>query len=102
MVALAIHYEADFIVTRNLRDFPPAVLSAFDLEAIDPDAFIGLLWIIDRTKVIRAAELHRTSLSAHPLTPAEYHQSLRTRAHLTETAARLERAGFPGPDARRI
>lgn len=43
VLAAAIHARADFIVTYNLRDFPPAALKARRLCAIDPDAFLHAL-----------------------------------------------------------
>jgi hypothetical protein len=40
VLAAAIKAGADAIVTFNLKDFPSAVLSKYDIEAIHPDEFI--------------------------------------------------------------
>jgi predicted nucleic acid-binding protein len=76
VLALAVHYEAEFIVTWNLRDFPGDVLLPLGVEAVDPDAFIEMLWEEDRPAVMRAAEQHRVSLRSHPLSPEAYLASL--------------------------
>jgi hypothetical protein len=36
VIALAIHYEAELIVTRNLRHFPADVLHPIGIEAVSP------------------------------------------------------------------
>lgn len=40
VLAAAIRAKAQVIVTFNLKDFPPGVLAAWDVEAKHPDAFI--------------------------------------------------------------
>lgn len=40
VLAAAIVGRCDVIVTRNLKDFPEAVLQVYDLEAQDPDEFL--------------------------------------------------------------
>jgi hypothetical protein len=40
VLAAAIHCEAQFIVTANLRDFPDSALAPFGLVAEHPDAFL--------------------------------------------------------------
>jgi predicted nucleic acid-binding protein len=100
VAALAADYEAEFIVTNNLRDFPVATLRPLRIEAIDPDAFVVLLCDIDPRAVLQAAEHHRVSLRSHPLGPEAYLAALRDRANLARTAARLRGAGFLGDAAR--
>lgn len=39
VLALAVHVEADTIVTFNLRDFPASVCEPNGVEAVDPDSF---------------------------------------------------------------
>jgi predicted nucleic acid-binding protein len=39
VLALAVHVEADSIVTFNLRDFPASACEPYGVEAIDPDSF---------------------------------------------------------------
>jgi len=94
VVALAVHYEADVIVTWNSKDFPKAVLASLGLEPIRPPSFVDRLWAMDQERVLRAAEAHRTSLVRDPLTPAAYLSALRTPAGLLRLAQRLESAGF--------
>lgn len=94
VIALAAHYEADAIVTCNTRHFPADLLRMVGIEAVEPDAFVGALWAQDWRSVFRAAERHRMSLKRHPLSPAEYLESLRTRAGLPLAVERLAAAGF--------
>jgi predicted nucleic acid-binding protein len=39
VLALAVHAEADSIVTFNLRDFPASACEPYGVEAVDPDSF---------------------------------------------------------------
>jgi predicted nucleic acid-binding protein len=43
VTATAIASNANYIVTFNLKDFPSTSLVKYDLEAIHPDQFLGLL-----------------------------------------------------------
>jgi PIN domain len=44
VVSLAAFIEADAVITFNVRDFPAAILSQYDLEVVHPDTWImGLL-----------------------------------------------------------
>lgn len=40
VLALAVHVQAPVIVTENLRDFPPKLISDHGVEAIDTDTFV--------------------------------------------------------------
>jgi hypothetical protein len=100
VIALALHYEAVFIVTRNLRHFPANVLHPLGVEAVDPDTFVEVLFAVDPPAVLRAAELHRSSLRAHPLSPEAYLHSLRAHAGLSRTTDLLRSAGFLDDAAR--
>lgn len=93
MVALALDHEAEFIVTRNGKHFPPKALRPLGIEPVSPDRSVGLLWERNPDAVIRAAEQHRTSLR-QPLDPAGFLDSLREYAELPESADRLASAGF--------
>ncbi|HEX6750193.1 MAG TPA: PIN domain-containing protein [Longimicrobium sp.] len=94
VLALAVHYEADFIVTHNLKHFPSTILHPLGTAAIDPDAFVGILWFLDRQRVLAAAEQHRCSLRISPLAPADYLTALRGTARLPRTAELLLNGGF--------
>lgn len=93
VVALAVHYEAEFIVTRNAKHFPAEILHPLGIDPVSPDRFAGVLWARDVDAVIRAAEQHRTSLR-DALDPIDYLESLRSYAELSETVERLISAGF--------
>jgi len=54
----------------------------------------SVLYLVDPSAVLHAAELHRRSLRAHPLNGEEYLDSLRTRALLPRMADLLRSAGF--------
>lgn len=94
VVALAVHQEADFIVTRNLRHFPGDVLRPRRIRPVDPDEFIVRLWRRNGPAVLCAAERHRLSLRRAPLSAEEYLESLRVHAGLPRTVRRLAMAGF--------
>ena len=40
ILAAAIHVQANYIVTFNLKDFPKKALQPFGIEAVSPDEFI--------------------------------------------------------------
>ncbi|HEX2080354.1 MAG TPA: PIN domain-containing protein [Longimicrobium sp.] len=94
VVALAVHQEADFIVTRNAKHFPPGLLRPLGIRPIDPDEFVVRLWRRNGPAVLAAAERHRLSLRRQPLGAREYLDSLRGHAGLPRIARRLAVAGF--------
>ena len=53
VVAAAIECGATTIVTSNLKDFPGERLARFEVEAVDPDAFV--MRCIDANPVIAAS-----------------------------------------------
>lgn len=94
VIALAVHQEAEFIITRNLRHFPSDVLRPLGVRPVDPDEFIVRLWRRNAPAVLCAADRHRLSLRRAPLTPERYLESLQTHAGLPRTVRRLAAAGF--------
>lgn len=72
VLAAAIHAKASIIVTLNLKDFPPANLSQYKIEACHPDDFIMLLTEIDLNIVLSSAKTARTSLKNPSLRFYEY------------------------------
>lgn len=40
VLAVAIKAKADFIITKNLKDFPPDYLNTFNIQVLTPDDFI--------------------------------------------------------------
>lgn len=51
VLALAVHVGAQVAVTSNLKDFPPAQLAQFGVEALSPDAFTLAQVDLDREAV---------------------------------------------------
>lgn len=94
VIALAVHQEAEFIITRNARHFPPDVLRPLRIRPLDPDELVVRLWRSNGPAVLRAADRHRLSLRRAPLTPERYLESLLTHAGLPRTVRRLAAAGF--------
>jgi predicted nucleic acid-binding protein len=94
VLAAAIRAGADVIVTYNLKDFPPSVLSPFGVEAQHPDDFIASLLDLAPQVVIGAVRRQRASLKRPPLSVDEYLDALR-RAELAQTVSQLrESAGL--------
>lgn len=72
VLAAAIKCNASVIVTFNLKDFPKAVLGAFDIEPLHPDDFIADLWDLDKAAVLEAAQRQRISLKNPPHNVQQY------------------------------
>ena len=51
VLALAVHVEADSIVTFNLRDFPTTMCEPYGIEAVDPDTFAAAIAELDPVRV---------------------------------------------------
>jgi hypothetical protein len=51
VLALAVHVEADSIITFNLRDFPANACEPYGVEAIDPDTFVAAIADTDPARV---------------------------------------------------
>ncbi len=88
VLAAAIQGQADVIVTRNVRDFPPAALEPFGIEALHPDDFVLHLLDLGTELVIEAAEGHRESLRRPTKTVEEYLAMLENEG-LTQSVAIL-------------
>jgi len=88
VLAAAIQSRADFIITFNLKDFPPLVLANYGVEAIHPDEFILDLIDIDSAKVCQSAQKQRKTLKNPPLTLEQYLDTL-MRQGLPQSATAL-------------
>jgi hypothetical protein len=69
VVAAAVCCSAGVIVTENLRDFPPAALGAFGVQAVRPDDFIADAVDLDQERAVEAlgrmrARLRRPEITA--------------------------------------
>ena len=84
VLAAAIKAKANFILTFNLKDFPPKTLAKHGIEAKHPDKFIISLLDANAKKVCLAAERQRLSLKNPPKNREEFLETLRQQ-NLNET-----------------
>ena len=89
VLAAAIHTNAAFLVTFNLRDFPASALAPFGIQALHPDVFLCSLFDAAPEKFLAAVAKHRASLTRPPETADEYLTALRLN-RITRLASRLE------------
>lgn len=66
VLAAALHGTADVIVTRNLKDFPDAMLKPLGVVALSPDSFISSLLTDDLELVCEAVRNQRMGLKRPP------------------------------------
>jgi len=89
VLAAAIRARADVIVTANLKEFPPAVLVTYGIDAQHPDEFVHYLIDLSPGQVCRAVRAHRASLKNPPKSAAEYLDTLRHQS-LPSTVSALQ------------
>jgi predicted nucleic acid-binding protein len=68
VLAVAIRAKADVIVTINVRHFPPAVLSAFQIQAQSPNEFLANLFGESPGLVTQIITEQAAALTNPPLT----------------------------------
>lgn len=88
VLAAAIKCEANFILTFNLKDFPPKTLAKFGIKPIHPDDLIMEMIEADDENVRIAATRHWKSLKKPPKSLDEYLSALRLQG-LQRTTDRL-------------
>ncbi|GAA6622646.1 PIN domain-containing protein [Scytonema sp. NUACC26] len=88
VLAAAIHCDASYIVTFNLRDFRDTDLTPYGVQALHPDKFILHLLELDSMAVCQAAQRQRSRLKNPPKAVKEYLETLQQQG-LTLTAMRL-------------
>jgi len=88
VLAAAIHCNASFIISFNLRDFPRQVLVPYGVEVRHPDNFILDLFDLNPKAICKAAQTQRSRLKNPPKLPDEYLDTL-VEQGLPQTAARL-------------
>lgn len=71
VLAAAIRTGAELIVTCNLKDFPPATLSQFDIQAQHPDDFLVDLIDVAPGLICTALKRQRESLRNPPKSTEE-------------------------------
>ncbi|MCL2304799.1 MAG: PIN domain-containing protein [Planctomycetaceae bacterium] len=72
VLAVAIHAEAKYIVTFNLKDFPKTALAPYQVEAILPDNFVSRVIKYDAGTFLTTVAQHRVSLTRPPKSAEEY------------------------------
>ncbi len=70
VLAAAITCKAHYIVTANLRDFPPAYLSLFGVQVMHPDAFLSGLIEVDSPRALEAFKSMVAQKKAPPVDAA--------------------------------
>lgn len=88
VLAAAVGVGAEVIVTRNLRDFPPAALAPYGVEARTPDRVLSDLFDESPDLILAASAAMRGRLKRPPQTPDEWLAGL-AAGHLGELAMRL-------------
>lgn len=88
VLAASIRCQADILVTANLKDFPSAMLSLFDLEVQHPDEFIANLINLDSRRALIAFDQQVSYLKKPPMTPEQVLESFKN-VGLKATADRL-------------
>jgi len=88
VLAVAIHSQADAIITANLKDFPAAALSPYGIAAVAPDQFANHLLNLDEDEALTALARMRSRLRNPPMTASEFIDSF-AKAGLTTMARRL-------------
>ena len=76
VLAAAIKAQAQLIITRNHKDFPPSALEPYGVKTQGPDDFICDLWELDEQIVLSAIEEQLRSFKKPQLTRDEYCQAL--------------------------
>lgn len=90
VLAAAMKCGAELIVTFNLKDFPPAVLETYDVEAIHPDDFISDVLDLNLASCIQAVREMRMSLKNPPKTQDEL-LAILLKQQLPQTVSWLEK-----------
>jgi predicted nucleic acid-binding protein len=72
VLAAAIAGHADCIVTANVRDFPAAILDAYNIEVIHPDDFVVMQLEMDTVIGLAALKTMRMRYLNPALSPEEF------------------------------
>jgi predicted nucleic acid-binding protein len=88
VLAAAIKGRADVIVTLNLKHFPRAALSPYDIDVQSPDGFIAHQLTLDKDRALIAFKAMRSRLRQPPMTAEEFIHSLESKG-LGTTASLL-------------
>ncbi len=72
VVATAVAARATVIITHNIGDFAPQVLSDYGLSKVRPDPFCVDLLASHEDQALAGLRAHRASLRRTPMSPARY------------------------------
>lgn len=72
VVATAVVARATVILTYNIKDFAPRVLSHYGLSKVRPDPFCVHLLASHKVQILAGLRAHRASLRRTPMSPAQY------------------------------
>ncbi len=89
VLAAAIHCQASLILTRNLKDFPTAVLTQYRIQAVAPDPFIHALLRTHPGDVVATAQQHRANLK-NPLKSVEEYLAALDQQGLHKTVSAMQ------------
>lgn len=78
VLAASIHAGAQAIVTHTLKDFPEDQLQRYNIEALDPDAFVVDLLDLAPGRVLQALTEQQRTLKRPPRTMEDLLQTLAT------------------------
>lgn len=87
VLAVAIQAKASLIITFNLKDFPHHILKRYNVQAIDPDAFISQLLTNQPEAVLFSVDKHLGSLNNPSKTITEYLYTLHQQGLVTTANA---------------
>ncbi len=88
VLATAIHSGSDAIITSNLRDFPAAEVSKYDIEVLHPDDFLHFQFELSEAAVLVAVQRILNRLRNPPVSAAQYLDTLE-RQGLPKTVSAL-------------
>ena len=80
VLAAALRSRSQRIITFNLKDFPPSILSGYGIEACHPDTFIVQLLEAHPETVATALEAQRLRLIRPPQSAEEFLETLRRQS----------------------
>ena len=90
VLAAAIKAKASFIVTFNLKDFPPVALVPHGIQAITPDEFVMRLIAEDYREVLKFIKHQRKNMTRPTKTVEQYLATLEAQ-RLSKTASFLRK-----------
>jgi len=94
VLAAAIKVNAQLIVTRNLKDFPPKTLGQWDIRAKSPDNFVRDVMDFDAQAVWACVQQIVDSRTRRPVTVDDVLGELQRDGLVSSTAALMSGTDF--------